>query len=208
MQIIKVHHDQWSYHFFKVSDWLPHICDSVHTQRTELCCFPVIKPTWHNQNKESTDEEESRKETKTKTKAGSAMWREHQQSCRRNSCYGNAGTAIGSWRLQVQIQRNFSKGQLINISEETGCDENDNVPGQVMLTKKKNPPIIPGWCGSGDRVPSTNQRVPGSSPRSAHMPGLRTRSPVGGVQEATTHWYFSFSFSLPSPLCLKTNKIF
>ena len=137
MQIIKVHHDQWSYHFFKVSDWSPHICDSVHTQRTELCCFPVIKPTWHNQNKESTDEEESRKETKTKTKAGSAMWREHQQSCRRNSCYGNAGTAIGSWRLQVQIQRNFSKGQLINISEETGCDENDNVPGQVMLTKKK-----------------------------------------------------------------------
>ena len=143
MQIIKVHHDQWSYHFFKVSDWSPHICDSVHTQRTELCCFPVIKPTWHNQNKESTDKEESRKETKTKTKAGSAMWREHQQSCRRNSCYGNAGTAIGSWRLQVQIQRNFSKGQLINISEETGCDENDNVPGQVMLTKKKKPSYYP-----------------------------------------------------------------
>ena len=38
--------------------------------------------------------------------------------------------------------------------------------------------------------------------QSGHMPGLQARSPVGGVQEATTQWRFSPSF----PLSLKVNK--
>ena len=42
------------------------------------------------------------------------------------------------------------------------------------------------------------QRVSGSILRSGHMPGLQARSPVGGVQEVTTHWCFSPSVLLPS----------
>ena len=47
-----------------------------------------------------------------------------------------------------------------------------------------------------------NQRISSSIPnsQSGHMPMLWARSPVGGVWEATTHWCFSPSFSLPSPL--------
>ena len=33
--------------------------------------------------------------------------------------------------------------------------------------------------------------------QSGHMPGLQTRSPVGGMREATTHGFLSLS---PSPL--------
>ena len=36
--------------------------------------------------------------------------------------------------------------------------------------------------------------------QSGHMPGLQAKFPVGGVQEATTHWCFSPSSSFPSPL--------
>ena len=44
--------------------------------------------------------------------------------------------------------------------------------------------------------------------QSGHMPGLRARSPVEGVREATTHWCFSPSLSLSLPLCLKIKNIF
>ena len=45
--------------------------------------------------------------------------------------------------------------------------------------------------------------------QSGHMPGLLARSPVGGVQEATTHWCFSPSLSLSLPLFKNNNnKIF
>ena len=36
---------------------------------------------------------------------------------------------------------------------------------------------------------SANQKVASSIPSLRHMPGLRARSPVWGVWEATTHWY-------------------
>lgn len=39
-------------------------------------------------------------------------------------------------RLRIHSQRELSEGQLININEESGCDEkNDNVLEEVMLTK-------------------------------------------------------------------------
>ena len=53
---------------------------------------------------------------------------------------------------------------------------------------------------------SENQRVAHSIPSLGHVPGLQARSPVEGVQEATTHWCFS---PFPSPsfhLSLKINK--
>ena len=42
--------------------------------------------------------------------------------------------------------------------------------------------------------------------QSGHMPGLRARSPAGGVQEATTLTFLSLSFSF-LPLSLKMNKL-
>ena len=41
-----------------------------------------------------------------------------------------------------------------------------------------------------------------------HMPGLRARPSVGGVQQATAHWCFSPSLSPSLPLSLKINKKF
>ena len=51
-----------------------------------------------------------------------------------------------------------------------------------------------GW-GWGCKVPGRGTRL-----------GFRARSPVGGVQEATTHWCFSPSLSLSPPFSLKMNK--
>ena len=45
-------------------------------------------------------------------------------------------------------------------------------------------------------------------PQGGHMPGLQAGSPVEGVQEATTYWYFSPSLFLPFPSLLKIYKIF
>ena len=58
-----------------------------------------------------------------------------------------------------------------------------------------------------------HRKVTGSIP-SGHMPGLRARSPVGGVREASDQrisqalMFLSLSFSLPSPLAKKIFKIF
>ena len=58
-----------------------------------------------------------------------------------------------------------------------------------------------------DWAPACEQKSPWFDSQSGHVPGLRSRSPVGGMQEATTHWYFSPSLS-PSfpPLSLKKKK--
>ena len=43
----------------------------------------------------------------------------------------------------------------------------------------------PGWCGSVDRAPACELKGHWFDSQSGHMPGLRARSPVGGVREAT-----------------------
>ena len=53
-----------------------------------------------------------------------------------------------------------------------------------------------------------NHRVTGLIPSLGHMPGLRARFPVGGVQEATAHWCFSPSLSPSLPLSKNKYKIF
>ena len=60
-----------------------------------------------------------------------------------------------------------------------------------------------GWCGSVEWAPAWEPKGRWFSFQSGHMPGnwtLRARFPVGGMQEATTHWCFSPSLSpcLPS----------
>ena len=67
---------------------------------------------------------------------------------------------------------------------------------------------VPGWCGSADWVPAYEPKGHQLDSQSGHMPGLWSRSPVGAVQEQTTHWCFSPSVPPSFPLSLKINKIF
>ena len=66
--------------------------------------------------------------------------------------------------------------------------------------------ISPSWCGSVDWVLARETKSRRLDSQSGQMPGLRAISWVGGVQEETTHWYFSPSFSPSLPLSLKINK--
>ena len=63
----------------------------------------------------------------------------------------------------------------------------------------------PGWCGSVDWALACESKGHRFDSQSGHMPGLWARSPVEGIQEATTHWSLPLSF--PSPLS-KNNKYF
>ena len=63
---------------------------------------------------------------------------------------------------------------------------------------KKN---SPSYYGSVDWALACVSKGCWFDSQSGHMPGFRARSPVGGMQEATTHW----CLSLPSPL--SKNKI-
>ena len=70
----------------------------------------------------------------------------------------------------------------------------------LLNTVKKNFPPSPGWCGSVDWVPVCEPKGCQFDSQSGHMLGLQARSTGGGVWQATTHWYFSPSFYLPSPV--------
>ena len=59
--------------------------------------------------------------------------------------------------------------------------------------------VCPGWCGSVDWVRACEPKGCWFDSQSGHTPGLWARSPFGGMREATTHWCFSPSLSLPSP---------
>ena len=65
----------------------------------------------------------------------------------------------------------------------------------------------PGQCGSVDWVPGCETKGRQFDSQSEPMPGWQARSPVGGEQEATTHWYFSPSLSPSRLLSLRTNKL-
>ena len=78
-------------------------------------------------------------------------------------------------------------------------------PAFTFLLKIKRQALagVAQWIERGLR--SKGSRVDWQS---GHMPRFRARSPVRGVQEVTTHWCFSPSFSFPSPLSkCKINKI-
>ena len=64
----------------------------------------------------------------------------------------------------------------------------------------------PGWCGSVDWAPAYEPKGHWFDSQAGHVPRLQARSPVGGVQEATTHWCFPPSLSLPPPLSKNTIK--
>ena len=48
----------------------------------------------------------------------------------------------------------------------------------------------PSWCSSVDWAQACERKGCWFNSQSGHMPGLQARSPVGGMQEATTHWCF------------------
>ena len=64
-------------------------------------------------------------------------------------------------------------------------------------------PFSRGWCGSVDWALACELKGHWFDYQSEHTSGLWARSPVGGVQEATTHWCSSPSFSLSLPLSKK-----
>ena len=47
--------------------------------------------------------------------------------------------------------------------------------------------LSPGWCSSVDLMQVYKPNGYWFNSQSGHMPGLRTRSPIGGMLEATTH---------------------
>ena len=53
-----------------------------------------------------------------------------------------------------------------------------------------------------------NQRVTGLIPSQGTYLGCKPDSPVGGMQEATTHWCFSFPSPLSKNKIFKKNKFF
>ena len=55
------------------------------------------------------------------------------------------------------------------------------------------PTFCPGWCGSVDWAQACEPKGRWLDSQSGHVPGLRSRCPVRGVWEATTHWCFSHS---------------
>ena len=65
--------------------------------------------------------------------------------------------------------------------------------------------LSPGWCDTVDWALACEPKGRQFDSQSGHMPGLRARSPVRGVQEATTRWCF-FPVILPPFPSLKINK--
>ena len=71
--------------------------------------------------------------------------------------------------------------------------------------------ISPGWCGSVDWALACKQKGRWFNSRSGYMPGLRARSPGGGVQKGVPHTNVSLThrcFSLSLPLSKNNWKKF
>ena len=70
----------------------------------------------------------------------------------------------------------------------------------ILLSHKKEENFSPGWCDSVVECQPADQGVASLTPSLEHMPEFRARYPVGGAQQATTHWCFcpSLSPSFPS----------
>ena len=82
-----------------------------------------------------------------------------------------------------------------------------NFHPQILSTLRINiPGALASICGSVDWVPACEPKGHWLDSQSGHMPRLWARSPVGGAQEATTHWRFSPSLSPSLPLSLKIKK--
>ena len=83
------------------------------------------------------------------------------------------------------------------------------ITGQWDVLRKKKRPYstfittycynCPDLCGSVDWVLACKPKGRWFDSQSEHLPGMWARSPVEGMWEATTHWYFSPSFLLPFP---------
>ena len=76
--------------------------------------------------------------------------------------------------------------------------EHQNCSWRIQFLQKSHD-HTPGWCGSVDWTLSCETKGCWFDSQSGHMPGLQSRSPVEGTEEATTHWCFPSPFSLPSP---------
>ena len=71
------------------------------------------------------------------------------------------------------------------------------IPGNLFQLKKN---YSLGWCSSVDWAWACEPKGHQFDSQSGHMSGLQARSPVGSIQESTTHWCFSPSLSSSLPL--------
>ena len=60
----------------------------------------------------------------------------------------------------------------------SSCNDIPGILSQILLKERG---LYPGWCGSVDWVPTCEPKGLRFDSQSGHMPGLRARSPVGGV---------------------------
>ena len=91
-----------------------------------------------------------------------------------------------------------STALLYHFSFRGSSEDCEAAPTELLHYCSDKRKLCPGWCGSVDWVPACEPNSGRFDSQSGHMPGLQARSPVGGMQETTTHWCFSPSF--PSPL--------
>ena len=80
------------------------------------------------------------------------------------------------------------------------------ISSSVQVFLSLNNSFSPGWWSSVDWVLACELKGHQFDSQPGHMPGLQARSPVGGMQESTTHWCFFPCLSLSLPLSLKINK--
>ena len=106
-------------------------------------------------------------------------------------------------------QSGLSSFSLTQTTKHAGSVPLNSFHSSLILwpVVKKTLGYFPGWCSSVNWAQAWDPEGRSFNSRSGHMPGLWARSPVGGVWEATTHWYFSPSLSPSLPLTLKINKI-
>ena len=112
--------------------------------------------------------------------------------------HGPLFSLFNVWRTNMQIFR----WQLeLFFSLTCICWREENVslinPGRMLKRTqhfKKSVSALAGVAQWTECQPA-NQGVASLFPSLGHKPGLQARSPVGGMQEATTHWCFSPSLS-------------
>ena len=104
---------------------------------------------------------------------------------------------IGSWL--IHIGKDVKRIHLMTKSTGnvlTHKYSERRIPVQTRWVQIHNSQQMPWLCGSVDWAPACEPKGRQFDSQSGHVPGLWSRSPIGGIREATTLLMF---LSLPSP---------
>ena len=103
----------------------------------------------------------------------------------------------------IKIQLHSQVSLIYETSRVQGTESDAAEETEKRKTQLRNIYSSPGCCGSVDWVLAWEPKCRQLNSQSGHIPWLQARSPVGGTQEATTHWCFSPSLFPSLPLSLK-----